>query len=391
MIRPFQIGDLLLVQRLSSQATQLNAIQALLRPRTAASTAISSVIPWAGANANTYVLKQDENSLARDGLIQAQKRPGRPEADITLLAPALDSSRGHPAIWEKLIAHYAQEAVTQNISRIYVDVPDQPLLVNTFGQAGFKIYTRQTIWRLAPQDVRQDLQHSTASNSIWGAPDKQSTVRVQRSEDEWELQKLYSRVTPSDVQQAEGMAGYNAIDGEEQSVKPLILDWWQSSNVSKLVLFEKDQLHGCLLIGRTAQATWMRMLVDGLRPDPTHIQSLLYHGLRFVHAQTVRNPIYIGVRGYHGDLSSHLADFGFAPFTDRARMVRQVHAWVREPARQRMPTLEVVGKAVPTSFSVPNVSVPNPSTGPVTHSEQKAAVSGYSPHKSEATHRTILP
>ena len=372
MIRPFQIGDLLLVQRLGSQATKLNAIQALLRPRTAAVTALNSVIPWAGANVNTYVLKQDENSLAHDGFIQAQKRPGRPEADLTLLAPALDSSRGHPAIWEKLIAHYAQEAVTQNITRIYADVPDQPLLVNTFSQSGFKLYTNQTIWRLASQDLNQKNVRSTT--------DQQYTVRTQQPEDEWEIEKLYSRVTPSTVQQAEGMIGHSENGGKRQSIKPLILDWWQSSSVNKLVIFEKDRLLGALLIGRTAQASWIRILVEPLHPNATHTQTLLYHGLRLIHAETVHKPIYIGVRDYHGALSSYLDDLGFAPFTDRARMVRQVHAWVREPIRQPVPTLKTVGKAVPTSFSV---------SKPTAQSAQKSLLSVCSPSSRETVHHLV--
>ena len=78
-----------------------------------------------------------------------QKRPGRPEADILLLAPALDTTWGHPAIWQKLLSHAINEAPHQGLARLYADVPDQPLPVNTFSHVGFRVYTRQTIWRLS--------------------------------------------------------------------------------------------------------------------------------------------------------------------------------------------------------------------------------------------------
>ena len=80
----------------------------------------------------------------RDGFLQVQKRPGRPELDIVRLAPGLDARRGHPAIWEKLLSHHTYEAANRRIERIYADVPDQPLPVSTFTHAGFRTYDRQT-------------------------------------------------------------------------------------------------------------------------------------------------------------------------------------------------------------------------------------------------------
>ena len=63
-------------------------------------------------------------------------------------APSLDAPEGHPAIWTKLLSTYLHDVMPQGILRIYADVLDQPLPVNTFAGVGFQVYSRQTIWRL---------------------------------------------------------------------------------------------------------------------------------------------------------------------------------------------------------------------------------------------------
>ena len=67
---------------------------------------------------------------------------------MTLLSPALDAPQGHPAIWQKLLSYSAQHIIHQEVSRLFSDLPDQPLLVNTFKQVGFALLTQVTIWRL---------------------------------------------------------------------------------------------------------------------------------------------------------------------------------------------------------------------------------------------------
>ncbi|MEZ4709717.1 MAG: hypothetical protein R3A44_21085 [Caldilineaceae bacterium] len=289
------------------------------------------------------MLRQSRNTLAHAGFLQAQKRPGRPEADITLLAPSLETSWGHPAIWEKLLSHYAHEAARLQIARLYADVPDQPLLVNTFSQVGFKPYTRQTIWRLT--HINRTLQALPESRT------RAITIRPQQKADEWNMRRLYERVTPLPVQHSEGVAHQDA----GQSVKPLILDWWQSGSHQTYVLEQNGEIEGCILLGFGARGYWMRMLVDTLNPDVECMSSLLQFGLRVIHEINLsRRPIYVGVRDYHGGMAALLSEFGFAPFTDRARMVRHVHAWAREPIFQRLPVLEkAVGKAIPTTYTFP--------------------------------------
>ena len=354
MIRPFQLGDLLLVQRLGHQAAKLNIIQALLQPRPALMIALGAVLPWAGGKANTYILRQQRNSLAHAGFIQAHTRPGRAEADITFLAPALDTAWGHPAIWEKLLSHYVHEAASQNIYRLYADVPDQPLPVHSFTQSGFKIYTRQTIWRLN--------RHNAGIANLPSMANKPAcTIRPIDTADEWILTHLYHRVTPKDVQLAEGIIQPRTKEysnnGEkdensrqEKHVRPLILEWWHTGHSQTYVLIDKGEVQGSILIGESRFGSWLRVLADTTNPETEYIHALLRYGLETVNAVNTTQPIYIGVRSYQGGLQPILSEYGFAPFTDLARMVRQVPLWIRTPVFNSQTVIDAVHSPIPTTY-----------------------------------------
>jgi len=334
VIRPFQVGDILLIQRLGRQATRLNTIHALLQPHTALKAALTAVIPWNEAKVTTYVLQQRHHELARTGFLQAQKRPGRPEVDIIMLAPALDTASGHPAIWEKLLSHYSNEAAQQKITRIYVDAPDQPLPVTTFMHVGFRVYTRQTIWRFTSFPVPKLTLASAGS------------IRSQTPVDEWALQRLYTRMSPAHVQQAEGIQTDN-------SVKPPTLEWWQTGTRKSFVLEKQGELQGCIRIAYGQRGIWLQLWVDTYQPDNAAIDQLIRWGLTVIQQDGLHLPIYIGVREYHGGLGPVLADYGFAPFTDRAKMVKHLVQWVRNPTHVLAPALETIREAVPTPFVFP--------------------------------------
>lgn len=332
MIRPFQFGDFFLIHSLSRQATKLNASLALSQPYSVLGAALTTLIPWNDAKVVTYVLHQRTHELARSGFLQAQKRPGRPESDLLLLAPALDTTRGHPAIWEKLLSHYINEATQQQIARIYADVPDQPLVVNTLMHVGFRVYTRQTIWRLPAQGAESFAHHLTAH------------IRLQQKKDHWGLRRLYTQVTPSAVQQAEGLQ----VDSE---LEPPILDWWQPFVRSSYVLEEKGEIYGCIRIGYGIRGIWLQLWNHPDQASADHLHQLVCFALTEIRQQhNLRLPIYVGVRDYHGGVGSVLADYGFAPFTDRAKMTKHLLQWVKVAEPVMAPVLEAVPEVVAAPF-----------------------------------------
>ena len=336
MIRSFQLSDIFLIQGLSRHSTKLNTIQGLLQPYSALGMALTSILPWDEAKVATYVLHQRQHNLARTGFLQAQKRPGRHEADLLLLAPALDTSRGHPAIWEKLLSYYTNEAMQQGIARLYVDVPDQPLPVASFTHVGFRVYTRQTIWRL-PATAVASLGEVLPNN-----------IRPQQKEDDWGLRRLYTRVTPQPVQQAEGQQMHEIVN-------PPILDWWQPFVRNSFVLVVKNQIEGCIRIGYGHRGVWLQIWVDTTNADSTFIHQLIRFALTEVWEHHVRKPVYLGVRDYHGALGTVLSEYGFAPFTDRAKMVKHLMQWVKAAESIVTPVLETVPEAVVAPYHLPHL------------------------------------
>lgn len=329
MIQPFQPGDLFLVQRLQRQATRLNVTQALLHHRSPFWSALTAVKPWDTAKTVTYVLRQNGHGLARAGFLQAQRRPNRSEADVLLLAPALDTRTGHPAIWQKLLAHYLSEAAQHQTQRIYADVPDQPLIETTFSQVGFRTYTRQSVWRLnagALEGRRLRLPNA---------------VRTQSRADGWNLMRLYDRATPHKVQVAEGAVGEGAI-------VPPLLEWCHGGEVQQAVLARSGELEGCVHVVAGVEGIWLQLWAEpGLSGDDRWEQ-LVTAGLALVAERRHRAPVYVAVKEYQGGLGSVLDGFGFAPFADHARMVRQTVQRVVEADPVRMHVLDVLPEGVAT-------------------------------------------
>lgn len=334
MIRPVQIGDILTIQRLGRQATKLAMIEDLLNPQSAFRAALTAAFLWNDAKVTTYILERREHGLANTGLLQMQKRPGRPEADILLLAPALDTTWGHPAIWEKLLAHSINDAPQQGLSRIYADAPDQPLPVNTFTHVGFRVFTHQTIWRLAS--------HSMESLPLQG----DGSIRPQTRADEWALRRLYARVTPAPVQQAEGMQA-------EDAVKPPLLNWWRGGVHKGYVLEAGGEVQACIQVAYGARGVWLQIWADTRRPDTSHLHKLVRYGLTVIRQDRIRLPVYVGVCDYERVLGVVLSEYGFAPFTDRAKMVKHVMQWVRTVTPVLTPVLEAAREVVPTPYTLP--------------------------------------
>jgi hypothetical protein len=334
VIRPFQFGDIFLIQRLGRQSAKLGVVQALLQPQSAVWASLSAIVPWNDGKVATYVLRQQGHGLVGIGYLQARKRPGRPEVEITSLAPGLDAARGHPAIWEKLLSHYNGVAAQGQIARIYVDVPDQPLPVNTFCQVGFRTYARQSIWRLARHDLTA-YPHPISAK-----------IRSQSKADEWALRSLYTRTVPKSVQEAEGIIG-------PTPTTPPIVEWGHVGACSSYVLEERGDLLGSVQVVQGERGYWLQLWADFYDPDNAVLHQLLRFGLGIIAQRRDYQPVYVGVCDYHGSLGTLLTEYGFAPITDRAKMVRPVMQWIREFALEPSLILKRTAPVIGAPFIVP--------------------------------------
>ncbi|MBE2237412.1 MAG: hypothetical protein IAE81_06475 [Caldilineaceae bacterium] len=334
MIRPFQLGDIYLIQRLSGQATQLPCLQTFLQPMSSMSVALSAVWPWTTLRAFTYVLRQQGHGLVHEGFLQMVRRTNRPEAEILCLAPSLDAPTGHPAIWNKLLSHLVHEAGALAVNRLYAEVPDQPLLVNTFAAVGFQPYCRQTIWRC--------FDPGAAARKARG----NTEVRLRAATDDWDLLRLYTATVPEPVQIAEG-----AIGGPE-AVAPLLENLRPAQGVTYVMRSPKE-LIGAFQVLLGQHGTWLQIWIDTLQPDSSDLRALISHALAVVTEQRWSTPLYIASSDFHGGLDIALEESGFAPFHDRVRMVKHVVKWVRENVSSAVPVVETTSEVVPTSFAPP--------------------------------------
>ena len=290
MIRPFQFGDVVLIQRLGRQAATLNMVQALLQPQSAVWAALTTLLPWNDVKIATHVLRQHGHGLVALGFLQVRKRAGRPEFEVMRLAPGLDTRLGHPVIWEKLLAHHNAIAAQQAIARIYADAPDQPLPVHTLGHVGFRAYTRETIWRL-------NVPHGVETYPVT------AEIRGQTKADEWALQELYRHTVPEAVRLAEGLH-------TDQPLKPPILEWWGPGAVTALVVERRSEVVGALQVVQGQRGIWLQLWADFNDANPYVAHQLVRAGLATVRSRGATLPIYVGVRNYHGGLGTLLGDYG---------------------------------------------------------------------------------
>jgi hypothetical protein len=283
--------------------------------------------------------RQGAHGQRLQGFAQLLKRASRPEAELLHLAPAVMSAelsddaagegathdglsydRSAEGVWSRLLAHCSFSAATHGLQRIYASTPEGCYEQTSLKQAGFCIYTRETIYRLAtvPRAAPVD-------RDIRG-----KVIRPQHPRDSWGLQRLYTHSTPRLVQQAEGAlsGGVSGLD----SSSPL-LSWWEPNDWQGWVLEPAGEVRGAIQVHRGRAGHWLRVLGAG-ELSTREVRLLIEHGLQMLDKPAPfggggQSPVYVTVRDYDMNLSGPLVSFGFAPLMERARFVKHTTAVVR--------------------------------------------------------------
>lgn len=362
VIRPFGLHDIWLVRRLQRSGMTLAVEHMLTHPHAPLWTALTAPWPWAGVGVATFVLDEKVHGRRLQGFAQLLKRAGRPEAELLHISPAVISAelgggvngdvanrdglsyhRSAEAVWSRLLAHCSFAAATHGLQRVYASTPEGCYEQTSLKQAGFCIYTRETIYRLATVPE--------AAPSIGDARAK--GIRPQYPRDGWGLQRLYARSTPRLVQQAEGTlsSGVSGLD----SGSPL-LSWWEPNDWQGWVLEPAGEVRGAVQVHRGRAGHWLRV-VGASELSTREVRLLVEHGLRTLDKASPFNgghqgPVYATVRDYEMNLSGALISFGFAPLMERARFVKHTTAMVRvaEPVPTAVRELaREMGGAQPTT------------------------------------------
>jgi hypothetical protein len=340
VIRPFALADVLLIYRLQGRSMPLAIEHELTHPRSPLWLALTAPWPWAGWGVATYVLRERSLGRTTTGYVQLLKRSARPEADILHMAPATlpgeAGSAAHNAasiatitgedavaetVWRRLLAHVSLAAAQHGVQRLYAGVPDGGPALGCLRDAGFSLYTRETIYRM---DALPTLPNSSML-----------TLRRQSRRDTWALQRLYTRSTPCLVQQAEG-----ALTGDAGSPP---LSWWEPDRWRGYIWAPAGEVRGAVQVHIGRNGHWLRIWGANALSQ-REVRGLVEQGARVLANLPARaegpRPVYATVRDYDGGLSAALTDLGFAPFTDRARFVKYTVATRRVQAPAALPVRE---------------------------------------------------
>src|SRR3990172_11676251 len=185
MIRSFDWRDLGLVRTLAERGICLDSETALTQGTHPLQDALLAyLMPMAGAP--TFVWRADGNHHAAYG--QLQHHPGDEHARVLFMAPVAgaEATKGWLPVVERL-AHEAGERRAQNL---LAEVNEKSLEFDTLREAGFAIYARQSIWKLA-------------ADSPGPAVTQLLPLRAAVRGDALAVSLLYSNIVPRLVQQVE--------------------------------------------------------------------------------------------------------------------------------------------------------------------------------------------
>lgn len=276
--------------------------------------ALGAPVPWYGSGRATFVSRRSDNSPISEGFVQANKRPGLPEADVCYIAPRLGQNAAETKTWQALLEYLIGQAGDSGIQRLYACVPSQDNAVTVLASCGFVRYVRETLFRL-----------QSPGNASF--PPADTHVRPQREEDSWAFQRLTDQHTPPVVQRAEG-----AVAKNNEAIDHLVFQtWWQPEHIRGIVYEQDEEIVAAMRIHRGRASHWLHFVGDPTAPKIT--DALIAHSIQAL--QNSDRPIYCSVRPYQSALGPVLRDHAFEPITELSRFVKHNTIRTREPARNQ--------------------------------------------------------
>jgi hypothetical protein len=323
--------DLRALAELASHGMELDLERLHLSGGSPLTDALASRVSFGNMGAETFVVYANGRKQHALGVVQARLRKNRPEADITFIAPTLEHDPDAVTTWYRLLSEATKSLGEAGCQRIYATVPAGNSAEEVFRQAGFVIFTREQVFLLDGESVRAFRNTAFPRAALHSS---EISLRRMRKRDAWNVMRLYSTVTPRNVQQAEAMLTTEGAAGN-------LDDWWEHLNGTSYV-FERtlpggNALLGIVRITRGRLATWVRF---HLAPQgQAYADEMVAQTLALV-SKTRMRPIYVAVRDYEGGVRGALEAVGFGARFERSHMVKHTTARVRETLPWLAPVLE---------------------------------------------------
>ena len=325
MIPPVLL-DLRALAELASHGMELDFERLHLSGVSPMTDALAARVSFGNMGAETFVVHENERKQRALGVVQARARKNRPEADITFIAPALTYDADAVTTWYRLLAEASRGLGELGCQRIYATVPSGNGAEEVFRHAGFATFTREQIFFLDTPGVRALRAGQTPS-----VPDgAEFILRRMRKRDAWNVLRLYSEVTPRNVQHAEAMLTTEGTSGNLE-------DWWEHLHGTSYLLERNAALFGIVRIVRGRLATWVRFHLAAQAGAST--EDAVTQTIAFI-SKTRTRPIYVAVRDYEGGMRAALDAAGFVPRLERSHMVKHTTVRVRETVPWLTPVLE---------------------------------------------------
>lgn len=308
-------NDLVAIEQLQGRGVRLDLERAALWPHSPLHAALSAHWPWSPIGAETIILYPPTGQGRALGMIQMCYRNGRPDVDLTFIAPALDAKGDAVSIWYRLLSEASQHVGNRGGQRLFTQLTETNGTEDVLRQAGFTVYAHEDIYRLAERPRNLTRTH---------------LLRHQRSRDAWGLLRLYTQITPRPVQIAEGMLSADGLGSK-------IGDWWEQARGSGYVLRVNQEIVGAVRIMRGSAAFWLRFW---LHPNARDYGETFLRGALSLLWAAPRRPIYCSVRDYESGLRAPLEDIGFRYLQTRSLLVKHTTARIKEPSLSLVPALE---------------------------------------------------
>ena len=308
MVRAADWRDLGLIHRVRNDGLCLDSQLAYTRgPNTLQTVILDLLTP--GRSAYTLVSRASGKDEP-DAIGQIIHRVGDPHARLSFLGPeqAFPTSNGI-----RLLDELGQAAGQRGAHHLIAEVDETNPIFESLRKAGFAIYARQRIWHQGEIPTADRLTQNAAWRSV-------------KSSDELSLSQLYLNIVPALVQQVEQPPSLGRGD---------------------LAHSLEGDLLGYLDIERGPKGVWVHPY---LHPAAENLDELL-SGFLETYSDSRARPLYFAVRSYEGWVGHGLERLGFNVCSDQAVMVKRLAAFIRHPARARLPAVEGTRPEPTTPFA----------------------------------------